>query len=198
MSTKQSSFNTWVHSDNGYMVECMNKYPNRFAAAMIVPRDDHGRGIRRWAERGIGSIRLPANARATCVDSLAHWRTAAEQGLAISAPSNPQTLLSDEFREVCEQFNELQIVIEHLAGAKSTMSPPYTEFKQVLELAQYSNLTIKLLGFGEFCVSQPFSTTASRKNRIACKRYWAPQIQQFSIKFPPLPIWFSKHLDRNT
>ncbi|MBV7339014.1 amidohydrolase [Chloroflexi bacterium TSY] len=137
------------NSNNGYMVECMDKYPNRFAAAMIVPSDDDGHAIRDWAERGIGGIRLPASARATCADPLAHWRTAAELGLVVSAPSNPQTLLSDEFREVCQQFHELQIVIEHLAGAKSTMRPPHTEFKQVLELAQFSNLTIKLPGFGE-------------------------------------------------
>ena len=139
------------NTDNGYMVECMNAHPGRFAAAMIVAPDDDGTQMRLWAEQGIVGIRLPANARAQGADPLIHWRTADELSLVVSAPSNPQSLLSDEFAEVLTQFPDLSIVIEHLAGAKETMAPPYTKFKEVMALAQHPNLTIKLPGFGEFC-----------------------------------------------
>ena len=139
------------NTDNGYMVECMNAHPGRFAAAMLVEPNDDGSQIRAWAARGIVGIRLPANARTTGPDPLIHWRTADELGLVVSAPSNPQSLLSTEFAEVLAHFPDLSIVIEHLAGAKQTMTPPYPEFTQVLALAQHPNLTIKLPGFGEFC-----------------------------------------------
>jgi len=139
------------NTDNGYMLACMAAHPGRFAAAMIVPPDDDGSQIRQWAERGMGGIRLPANFRGTGRDPLAHWRTAAELELVVSAPSRPESLLSDEFAEVVETFPNLSIIIEHLAGIGRGATPPYTVFQQVLDLARYPNLTIKLPGFGEFC-----------------------------------------------
>ena len=139
------------NTDNSYLVECLKRHPGRFAAAMIVPKDDDGRAIRAWAEQGIGGIRLGANSRAAGADPLAQWRTASELSLVVSASCSVQSLLSDEFAEVIAAFPKLSIVIEHLAGAKRDMQAPYAEFKQVMALARFSNLTIKLPGFGEFC-----------------------------------------------
>ncbi len=137
--------------DNRYLVECMAAHPGIFAAAMLVEPDDDGTQIREWAEQGIGGIRLAADFRSTGVDPLAQWRTAAELGLVVSAPCSPASLLSTEFAEVVTQFPDLAIVIEHLGGIGRGAQPPYDEFKQVLALARYPNLTIKLPGFGEFC-----------------------------------------------
>ncbi|MDA0745230.1 MAG: amidohydrolase family protein [bacterium] len=143
--------------DNQYIVDCMAAHPGRFAATMIVEPDDDGTQIKHWVEHGIGGIRLPAQDRAACADPLAHWRTAAELGLVVSAPCSPRALLSDEFQEVITTFPDLSIVIEHLAGVGKNAQPPYTEFKNVLNLAKHPNLTIKLSGFGEFCeLPHPF------------------------------------------
>lgn len=150
------------NTDNGYMVDCMQAHPGRFAAAMIVPPDDDGSAIRQWAERGIRGIRLSANFRGTGADPLAHWRTAAELGLVVSAPCKPETLLSDEFAQVVTSFPELQIVIEHLAGIGRGSQSPHALFRQVMELARFPNLTIKLPGFGEFCdLTQIFHAAAA-------------------------------------
>lgn len=137
--------------DNAYLVECMAAHPGIFAAAMLVEPDDDGRHIRHWAEQGIGGIRLAADFRGTGVDALAHWRTAAELGLVVSAPCSPASLLSAEFAEVLTLFPHLAIVIEHLGGIGRGAQSPYAEFKQLLTLARHPNLTIKLPGFGEFC-----------------------------------------------
>lgn len=146
------------NTDNRYLLDCMTAHPGKFAAAMIVEADDDGSRIRFWAEQGIGGIRLPANFRGTGRDPLAHWRTAAELGLVVSAPCSPATLLSPEFTEVVERFSDLPIVLEHLGGIGLGAQPPYTEFQQVLALARYPNLTIKLPGFGEFCaLPHPFA-----------------------------------------
>lgn len=160
------------NTDNAYLLHAMTEHPGTFAAAMIVPPDDDGSAIRAWAEQGIGGIRLSAAFRGSGADPLAHWRTAAELGLVVSAPSSPQTLLSDEFAEVLGTFPDLPIVIEHLAGAKpgpnvktfrvdqragGDSSAGVEEFRPVLALAQHENLTIKLPGFGEFChLPHPF------------------------------------------
>src|SRR5947208_6759635 len=81
------------NADNSYLLECMAAHPGRFAAALIVANEDDGTRVRAWAERGIGGIRLAANARAEGADPLAQWRAAAERGLVVSAPSRPATLL---------------------------------------------------------------------------------------------------------
>jgi L-fuconolactonase len=138
-------------TDNSYHVECMQRFPGRFASAMIVEPDDDGRQIRHWAEQGIGGIRLAASSRAQAADPLAHWRTAAELNLVVSAHCNPPALLSEAFAQVLDLFPDLHICIEHLGGIGQGAEAPYEEFRAVLALAERDNTSIKLPGFGEFC-----------------------------------------------
>lgn len=173
------------NTDNGYILKCMAAHPGRFAAAMIVEEDDDGSRIRQWAERGIGGIRLPADFRADGPDPLVHWRTADELGLVVSAFSQPQTLLSDEFREVVETFPHLSIVIEHLGGIGREAIPPYTRFRRVLELAQYPNLTIKLPGFGEFCeLPHPFDPVPPLADMTL--EAFGPRRMMWGSDYPPV------------
>ena len=104
------------NTDNGYLVDCLARFPGKLAAAMIVPQEDDGSAVRRWAERGIQGIRLRPDARAAAADPLAQWRAADEEELVVSAPSRPEWLLSARFAEVTDTFPDLRIVIEHLGG----------------------------------------------------------------------------------
>lgn len=141
--------------DNAYLAASLRAHPGKFAAAMIVEENDDGSHIRDWAQQGIGGIRLHADFRGIGRDPLAHWRTAAELDLVVSAPSSPAALLSEEFAEVLRLFPDLAIVIEHLGGVQPGMDEP--KFRSILTLAQHQNLTIKLPGFGEFCrLPHPF------------------------------------------
>jgi L-fuconolactonase len=172
------------NTDNRYLLDCLAAHPGKFAAAMIVEPDDDGSRIRHWAEQGIGGIRLPADFRGRGRDPLAQWRTAAALDLVVSAPCIPATLLGRDFQEVVERFPNLSIVIEHLGGVGRGALPPYSEFQQVLALARYPNLTIKLPGFGEFCeLPHPFShipplvdmtLTAFGPQRIMWGSDWPP------------------------
>lgn len=137
------------NTDNSYMVDAMAAHPGRFAAAMIVPANDDGSAIRRWEERGIKGIRLPADFRGGGDDPLAHWRTAAELQMVVSLFSRPETLQSDEFAEVVRLFPNLSLVVEHLGGVQPGFDTD--RFGAICELARHENLTIKLPGFGEFC-----------------------------------------------
>jgi L-fuconolactonase len=146
------------NTDNSYLVDCLERYPGKLAAAMIVAEDDDGRAVRDWAARGIQGIRLRANARATASDPLAQWRAAAETGLVVSAPCQPAWLLSTQFLEVIDTFPDLHIVIEHLAGVGTDAVAPYDEFREALQrVASRPNLSMKVPGFGEFCpLPMPF------------------------------------------
>ena len=147
------------NSDNRYIVDAIDAYPGRFAAAMIVADDDDGSAIRGWAEQGIGGIRLLANFRGSGRDPLAHWRTAAELDLVVSVFSRPDILQSAEFVETLRLFPNLSIVIEHLGGVRPEID--LDSFATIAALAQHENLTIKLPGFGEFChLPCPFQEVA--------------------------------------
>ena len=173
------------HFDNGYHVECLQKHPHRLASAMLVEADDDGTRIRRWAELGLTGIRLSADSRAQAADPLAQWRTAAELGLVVSAPSSPATLLGAKFAEVLDTFPDLQIVIEHLGGIGQGAQPPYDEFKKILALAQRPNLTIKLPGFGEFCqLPHPFAHIPPLAE-MAIEAF-TPQRVMWGSDFPPV------------
>ena len=145
------------NSDNQYIIDCLAAHPDTFQAAMIVDKTDDGTQIRKWAKHGIVGIRLAIASRAECADPLSQWRTANDLGLVVSAPCNPNALLSEDFAEVLKKFPNLSIVIEHIGGIGYDQQAPFDTFKQVLKLAKHPNLTIKLPGFGEFCrVPLPF------------------------------------------
>ena len=173
------------NSDNSYLVDCLRTHSDRLQGAMIVAEDDDGSAIRRWADQSVGGIRLLADSRASCPDPLAHWRTAAGLGLVVSAFCSPASLLSTRFREVVETFPELQIVIEHLGGVGQDEKPPYGEFTQVLELASYPNLTMKLPGFGEFCrLPHPFREVPLLA-RMALEAF-GPRRLMWGSDYPPV------------
>lgn len=171
------------NTDNAYLVETIAAYPGKFAAAMLVPADDDGHAIRAWAEQGIGGIRLAANFRGAGSDPLAHWRTANELGLVVSAPSSPASLISAEFAEVLGLFPDLSIVIEHLGGARPGMAGE--EFEPVLALAARDNLTIKLPGFGEFChLPHPFRDVPRFADQVL--EVFGPKRMMWGSDWPPV------------
>ena len=173
------------NTDNSYHVECLQSYPGRFAAAMIVEKTDTGKKIRYWAEQGIVGIRLSADSRVAAADALAQWRTAAALNLVVSAPCSPSTLLSKDFAEVIKTFPNLQIVIEHLGGIRQEAEPPYDEFKRVLALAKHANLTIKLPGFGEFCkLPHPFEHVPPFARMVV--EAFSPQRVMWGSDYPPV------------
>lgn len=173
------------NSDNSYLVECLQRYSTRLAAAMIVDPADDGEAVRRWASAGIGGIRLPAASRSTSGDPLAIWRAADECRLVVSVPCNPDLLNSDAFHEVVEQFPKLSIVIEHLGGIKADATPPYESFVKALELARYPQLTMKVPGFGEFCpVPLPFDPIP-RLPKMALDAFGAERLM-WGSDYPPV------------
>ena len=61
------------------------------------------------------------------------------------------------FQAIVEQFPNLTIILEHLAGAYRPLSPdsvtePYAAYREALTLARFPNTYIKFGGLGEFCV----------------------------------------------
>ncbi|MEE3232977.1 MAG: amidohydrolase family protein [Candidatus Latescibacterota bacterium] len=171
--------------DNSYHIECINKFPNCFASAMLVSPDDEGDSIHKWAEQGIVGIRLGASSRAQTSNPLAHWSTANQLDLVVSALGSPETFLSEEFAEVLQRYPNLHIIIEHFAGVTNGAPETVKLFTKVLELAEHEQLSIKLPGFGEFCaLPYPFESVPQFADMTL--EAFSPQRIMWGSDYPPV------------
>ena len=151
--------------DNRYLLECVRRFPGRFAAVVGVDpsQPDAPATLDRLAqEKEVVGVRLRPTARSTSDDSLAIWRKAGELGLVISCFAvDVGDIATPEFRGLVEALPNCTIVLEHLAGIyrprspDSATMPPYTAYRTALELAKYPNTYVKFGGLGEFCVRPP-------------------------------------------
>ena len=143
--------------DNSYLLECASRFPGRFAVVALVDtsKSDAPSALERWAAQGAVGVRLGPSERSPGPDPLAIWRRAAELGLVVSSLGESEHFASEEFRHLVAGLPELNVVIEHLAGVPHGVEPPYTAFRQALELAELPNTYIKVGGLGEITARPP-------------------------------------------
>jgi L-fuconolactonase len=140
--------------DNRYIFECMRRFPGRFSAVVIVDTDrpDAPETLERLVrEDGAEGVRLGPTVRSPGRDPLAIWRKAAELGIVVSSLGSSAGFTSAEFVEVVRTFPALPIIVEHLGGIGANEAAPYPTLRQILALAQYPNVYMKIHGLGEIC-----------------------------------------------
>ena len=131
--------------DNSYLFECADRYPGRFAVAVLVDSGQDGAPsmLADLATQGAAAVRL------TPGEPVSLWRKAAELGLVVSCQGQVGEHASDEFRDMVAGLPGLTVVVEHLAGADGEEVPPYQVFRKALRLAELPNTYIKVPGLGE-------------------------------------------------
>lgn len=136
---------------NDYELECVRRYPGRFAAVVLVDTNDPGapEELERWTREGAVGVRLNASVRSPGADPLAIWRKASELGLVVSCSGRLEDFASEGFRRLVEELPQLPMVIEHLGGVRPEPELDYALFRKMLSLARYPHIYIKLPGFGE-------------------------------------------------
>ncbi|MBI2910328.1 MAG: amidohydrolase family protein [Chloroflexi bacterium] len=142
--------------DNEYLLDCMRRYPGRFAACVVVDVEQESAPaqLEDCVRRGASGLRMKLTAGAPDSLQLAVWRKAEELGLAVSVFGTKEQFASDEFRRIVETFPNLRFVIEHYGrhGQSATDEPPpYPVYRRVLSLADYPNTYMKLGGLSEVC-----------------------------------------------
>ena len=122
--------------DNTYLLECMQRFPGRFAVVVVIDTDvpDAPATLERWAAAGAGGVRLGPTVRSPGADPLAIWRKAAELGLVVSSLGQPDGFASREFAQAVAEFPQLPIIVEHLAGVGVGAEPPYATYKAALAM----------------------------------------------------------------
>lgn len=151
-------------TDNGYVIECMRRFPRRLAVVCRVDVDSPSAtsDLERWRNEGADSIRLRNFNRSPGGDPLAIWRKAADLGMSVSVGGPVNGFLTAEFEGMVEALPQLKLIIEHLGGMGFNAVSDYQDarpsddqYRQVLELSRFPNTYIKLHGMGEFC-NPPF------------------------------------------
>ncbi len=137
--------------DNGYLFECAQRFPGRFAIVVIVDTSSERAptDMERWAEMGACGVRLAPLERSPGADPLAIWRKAAQLGLLVSSLGGLDQFASSEFESAVAEFPDMPIIIEHLSGVGAGAEPPYSTYKKALALSKYPNTYIKVPGLGE-------------------------------------------------
>jgi L-fuconolactonase len=180
--------------DNSYLVECMRRFPGRFAVVGMVDTElpDAPERLEEWSKQGVESIRLGPTERSPGSDSLAIWRKAAELGMIVSCQGSAVDLFgSQDFENVIKEMPSLKIVIEHLGGGGQDTTPPHDRYRKVLALAQYPNTFMKVVGLGELCPRpMPFRQPFPFENippliEMAIEAF-GPQRLMWGSNFPPV------------
>jgi L-fuconolactonase len=139
--------------DNSYLIECIRRFPGRFSVVALVDTDrpDARERLEEWVRQGVEGVRLSPTVRSPGQDPLAIWRKAAELSIPVSCQGSSVDLFSSpDFENIVKELPDLKIIIEHLGGGGRSMEP-YDQYRRVLELAQYSNIYMKVPGLGELC-----------------------------------------------
>ena len=133
--------------DNGYILDCVRRFPERFCAVVGVDTGTpHAPDeLARWAGEGAVGVRLRPG------DPLAVWRKADVLGLPVSVFGSADEFASPAFDDLLTRFRSLRVVIEHLGRIGRVARDSEATFHVILALARHPNAYIKVHGLGEIC-----------------------------------------------
>ena len=154
--------------DNSYIIKCAENQPEKFSAVVCVDSNDINSPdiLKRLAKKTkVVGVRIRPDERFQYGDPLTLWKIAESEGLVVSCFAvNANLCATKEFQQLVSVISGTKIILEHLGGVYISRTPevtktPFTAFKKVLELAQYTNTYMKFGGLGEFC-ERPETLTA--------------------------------------
>jgi predicted TIM-barrel fold metal-dependent hydrolase len=150
--------------DNNYAAGCARAEPERFAAVCVVdPRKaDAPVRLEYWVGRGCRGLRLrPALADEGAVfgapSTFGLWEAAARLGVVVSVLCRPRHLKT--IGELASRFPGVKIVVDHLGHPDVAAGVDALLFRDLLALARYPNIFVKLSGFYHFS-AEPFPYAA--------------------------------------
>jgi L-fuconolactonase len=138
--------------DNSYVADAVARHPDRFTAVgtINVLAPNAVQVMADWMARGVTGLRLYMGGSkmkfdfSILTDPLSYpvWERAGAAGIPICVqarvPAFPATI------EMAKRFPGTRIIIDHLARADPTDGPPYDNARPLWDLAQYSNIYLKV------------------------------------------------------
>lgn len=136
--------------DNRYVADCLAQYPGRFSAIAVMDRaapDAVDRLEQLVTEDGFEGLRMhlsraddPAEWADLSQDPI--WRKAGELGVCFLSfgPASKQSAIEP----IIARYPEVTVILDHLGGATTDEKPPFPLLQNVLNLAKYPNVYVKL------------------------------------------------------
>lgn len=138
--------------DNSYVVDGCNQYKDRLVAVGSVDMlaDDVQSVIKSWADKGLAGLRIFTGGSTKDFDpseldnpkSFKAWEMLAELKLPMCIQTGPVGL--PQVRLLAERFPGVNIVLDHLGRPDVLDGPPYARAASLFELADLSNIYLKL------------------------------------------------------
>jgi L-fuconolactonase len=143
-------------ADNSYQMECLRRFPQRFAsvvgvdaASAAAPQD-----LERLSGEGAKGVRLRPDAPE------ALWRMAASRGFSVSCVGAASAFTASDFAARLSAFPSVSVVLEHLGGvARPDFDGKDETRSSVMALSRFANVSLKVPGLGQIAKrSQNLST----------------------------------------
>jgi len=146
--------------DHSYLFDCISKYPGKFNVVGIVdPKSNDAVGdVERLKYEGAVGIRLNMKTHSLYKEPLALWSKIGELGMIVSMMGTVDDFGSKEFMSLVGRYQDIPIVIEHLAGGGEKAgfllngqgpSSGYEKFHRAMKISSYENVYIKVPGIAE-------------------------------------------------
>ena len=185
--------------NNDYVYDCVQKYPDRLIQFADVDCS--------WTEtyhQSGSAQRLAESANRYNLVGFTHYlrsdydwfdsaegisffETAADlklvASLALGASWQPF------LRQLAKRFPSVIFLCHHMGGAKSSVSPPYSDFDQILKSAELPNIYIKLSGFhyaSSISWDYPYSDTLWMVQKLY--HYYGPDRLCWASDYPPVQV----------
>ena len=138
--------------DNSYIADAVAAHPNRFTGVFSVDvlAVDVPETIRHWVGRNLTGMRLFTAGstmpnQADWVDdprSFPAWECASELRIPVCMQMTVKAL--PQLIRMLERFPKVRVILDHLAKPTLSDGPPYIGASDVIRLAEYKNLYLKL------------------------------------------------------
>lgn len=138
--------------DNSYVADAVAAYPKRFTGVFSVDvlAPDAPERIRYWAGRKLTGMRLftagsTMRNQAEWIDdprTFPAWDCASEMGIPVCMQMTVKAI--PQLARMLERFPKVAVILDHLAKPTLADGPPYPGAEEVLRLAEYKNLYLKL------------------------------------------------------
>lgn len=138
--------------DNSYVADACAQHPDRLIAVGSVDllQPDALERIGYWVDRGLAGLRLFTGGSTKEFDpselddprSFPAWELCGELGLSMSIQTGPIGL--PQVIMLARRFPEVPIILDHLGRPDVTDGPPYAKAASLFELADISNINLKL------------------------------------------------------
>ena len=137
--------------DNSYVADAVAAHPKRFTGVFSIDplAADAPAQIRHWAARKLTGLRLfTAGSTTSQLDWIDDpgvfpaWECAGELALPICMQMTAKAV--PQLTNMLRRFPNVRVILDHLAKPTLSDGPPYAAAAEVLALAQFKNLYLKL------------------------------------------------------